>query len=318
MTAPAQDAPHRASLIFPLVLLVGGASIYGSIFAANKIVAEAGVPPMAYVFWQSVGGGLILFVLSALTRQLPPVSYRHLRQYAVTSTLGVVIPVIVLAIVAAKLQAGVVTLLITLTPAITYLYAMLFRVERFRWLGIGGVVFGLGGVALIVLPEGSLTAAGDAGWVLLLLIVPFCFATNNIFVALVSPPRTSSLMLACGLVLAAALISLVVMLIGEGFYGFWEAPASGSWGILWASGVNAVTFFCMFEIIRRTGPVFFAQYNYVIVIAGLIWSLVLFDENLSAWIWIAFAVMLVGLGLANEAARRGVREREALADTPAG
>lgn len=138
--------------------------------------------------------------------------------------------------------------------------------------------------------------------------MPFCFASNNIYVAIVKPPQTTTIMLATGLVIGAATISFLVMMIGEGFYPAWNAPMQGILGILWAGFVGAIGFYCMFEIIRRTGPVFFAQYNYVIVITGILWSLVLLDEALSNWIWIAFAVMLGGLLLANEAARRGLRE----------
>ena len=301
---------RRASLVVPWLLLVGGASIYGGIFTANKLVAEAGVPFIAYTFWQTLIAGAVLFTLSLLTGNLPPRSFRHLRHYTITSTLGVVLPVLVLTFVAAKLPAGVVTLLITLTPAMTYVYALAFRLERFRWISIGGVGVGLTGVLLIVLPDGSLPSPEDAVWVLLLMVVPLMFATNNIVVAMMHPPQTTSLMLAAGLVIAAAAISLPIMLISDGFYGFWEATSTGTWAVLWAAGINVVTFLCFFEIIRRTSPVFFAQYNYVIVIAGVLWSVALFDENLSAWIWVALAVMIASMLLSNEGARRSLRQAE--------
>lgn len=302
---------RRVSLVVPWLLLVGGASIYGGIFTANKLVAEAGIPFIAYTFWQTLIAGVILFALSLITRNVPPTSFRHLRHYAIISTLGVVLPVLVLTFVAAKLPAGVVTLLITLTPAMTYVYALLFRLERFRWISMGGVGIGLAGVLLIVLPDGSLPQPEDVVWVLLLLVVPFMFATNNIIVTMMHPPQTTSIMLAAGLVITAAVISLPIMLISDGFYGFWEATRGGTWAVLWASGINVITFLCFFEIIRRTSPVFFAQYNYVIVVSGVLWSVALFDENLSGWIWAALAVMIAGMLLANSGTRRSLREAAA-------
>ncbi|MCH8111749.1 MAG: DMT family transporter [Proteobacteria bacterium] len=304
---PTGSAP-RVSLLVPWLLLVGGASIYGGIFAANKLVAEAGVPFIAYTFWQTLIAGVVLFTLSLITRNVPPTSFRHLRHYTIISALGVVLPVLVLTFVASKLPAGVVTLLITLTPAMTYVFALMFRLERFHWISMGGVGVGLAGVLLIALPDGSLPQPEDVVWVLLLLVVPFMFATNNIIVTIMHPPRTTSLMLATGLVLTAAAITFPIMLISEGFYGFWQATRSGTWAVLWASSINVVTFLCFFEIIRRTSPVFFAQYNYVIVISGVLWSIALFDENLSAWIWAALAVMIAGMLLANEGARRSLRK----------
>ena len=300
----------RTSLAIPWLLLVGGASIFGSVFAANKVVADAGVPFIAYTFWQTLIAGAILFSLALATGNVPRTTRAHLRHYSITSTLGVVVPVIVLTFVAAKLPAGVVILIITLTPAMTYIYALIFRLEKFRWLSIGGVIVGLAGILLIVIPEGSLPNPEDAVWVLLLLVVPLMYATNNIVVAVVKPPQTTSLMLAAGLVMTAAVITFPIMLASHGFYRIWDATSAGVGGVFWAGGVSVVSFFCFFEIIRRTGPVFFAQYNYVAVIAGVLWSLALFDENLSAWIWAALAVMVVGLLLANEGARRSHRETE--------
>jgi len=296
------------SLLVPWLLLIGGASIYGSFFSASKFVAEAGVPFIAFTFWQSAIGGAILLAAAAATGNLPKLRRDHLMSYAVTSLLGVVLSVIVLAFVASKLQAGVITLAITLTPGMTYLFAVLARIDRWRGLSLLGLSLGLAGVAILIVPEGSLPAPEDAWWVLLLLVVPVCFAANNVFVAVVQPPEATSLMRATGLVAGAAIISFAVMMATEGFYGFWEAPGMGFWGILWAGGINSITFLCMFEIIRRAGPVFFGQYNYVIVIAGLLWSQAIFSEALGTWFWLALAVMLAGLFFANAGAKRGLQE----------
>jgi drug/metabolite transporter (DMT)-like permease len=73
----------------------------------------------------------------------------------------------------------------------------------------------------------------------------------------------------------------------------------GQWSAVWAGGAQAVTYLCFFEIIRRAGPVFFAQLNYVVVAAGLIWARLLFHEVLSLWVWGALALMVGGLLLAN-------------------
>ncbi len=301
-------AARAPSLLVPWVLLIGGASIYGGFFSASKFAADAGVPFIAFTFWQSAIGGTILLIVAAATGNLPKLRRDHVTSYAVTSLLGVVLSVIVLAFVASKLQAGVITLAITLTPGMTYFFAVLARIDRWRRLSLLGLSLGLAGVAILTVPEGSLPTPEDAWWVLLLLVVPVCFAANNVFVAVVQPPEATSIMRATGLVVGAAIISFVIMLATEGFYGFWEAPGMGFWGVLWAGGINSITFLCMFEIIRRAGPVFFGQYNYVIVIAGLIWSQAIFSEALGAWFWLALAVMLAGLYFANAGAKQGLRE----------
>ena len=72
MTAPATPPGAAApKLLIPWLLLLGGASIYGSIFAANKFVVEAGVPFIAYTFWQSAIAAVLLLALSAATGSRP-------------------------------------------------------------------------------------------------------------------------------------------------------------------------------------------------------------------------------------------------------
>ncbi len=120
------------SLVIPATLVILGGVIYGSLFAANKIAIEAGFPFIAYTFWQSLFAGLTLLVVALARADAPKLSYRHLRHYVLMSTLGVVVPVLVLTFIADKLPAGVVTLIIGLTPPLTYLFAFVLRREGFR------------------------------------------------------------------------------------------------------------------------------------------------------------------------------------------
>ena len=72
----------------------------------------------------------------------------------------------------------------------------------------------------------------------------------------------------------------------------------------WAAAIHCVTFYCFQEVTRRAGAVFFAQFNYLVVAAGIFWALIIFDEMLSLWVWGALACMVVGVWLVNTGARR--------------
>lgn len=296
------------SLALPTLLLLLGGVAYGSVFAANKIVIEAGFPFIAYTFWQASLAALFYLILTALLKAPPKLNPVYLRQYTVTSFLGIVVPVLTLTFAAGKLPAGVLALVIALTPALTYIFAFLLRIERFRWFSIGGVILGFAGVVLIVLPEESLPHPEMAGWLLAALVVPLAFATNNVFIASTRPVEAASPTLACGMLLAAAIITFPIMLIADGFYAFWQAPAAAQWGVVWAAAVQALVLYCLFEIIHRAGPVFFAQFNYVIVIAGFLWALAIFNENLSLWVWAALGVMIAGLVLAHAGTAQAMRK----------
>ena len=57
-------------------------------------------------------------------------------------------------------------------------------------------------------------------------------------------------------------------------------------------------------IVKAAGPVFFSQFNYVIVVAGLIWGILLKGESYSLNVWLSAALMLCGVAFLTWSARR--------------
>jgi len=294
-------------LIVPAALVVCGGVAYGSLFAANKIAIESGFPFVAYTFWQAMIAGLVLLAFAVARGDVPKVSIIHLRQYGLMSLLGVVVPVLVLTFIADKLPAGVVTLIIGLTPSLTYLFAFILGRERFRWLAVGGVLFGFASILLIVLPEQSLAVSGSAVWLVVALLVPLSVAINLLVISYLRPPETTTVSLVCGLLLSAALITFVCMLVSGEAYVFWNASGPGIWAMVWASAGQLVAFIAGLEVARMAGPVYVSQMNYVIVGSGFVWALVLFDESLSIWVWTAFVLIFLGLTLTNLSALRAAK-----------
>jgi len=306
-----EGSTPTSSRSWPLIMLLIGGAAYGTIFSANKIAIEGGFPFVAFTFYQAFIAGAVLLVVGLVQGERPGTSGAHLRQYAVTALFGFIVPFIVFSFVADKLPALVVTLLLALTPALTYLFAFLLRLERLRWISIAGVLLGFLGILLIVLPKGGLPSPDMAGWLLLALLGPLGFAMNNVSVALLRPAASTSATLSAGVLIVSAAVLFVIMLAVEGFVWVGDLGSDAVLGMLWAAAVNGLTFLVLFEIIRLAGPVFFAQFNYVSVGAGFLWALVMFNDVPSLWVWIALAVLVVGLFLANAGATQSVREREA-------
>jgi len=296
------------SLFIPLILLIGGGIAFGSIFSANRIAFEAGFPFISYSFWQSLFAGLGLLILSVPMRALPPVTSAHLRVYGLTAAIGFSVPLLALTFVAGKLPPGVISLTLTLTPSFTYLFALALRSDRWRLMSVGGIVFGLAGVLLIILPRESLGTGITAGWLLLAMAAPLGYALNNVMIPFIRPPATTSMQLSTGVLLAAALIFLPVMLIVDGPVMVTEYSGAAIWATIWAAAADVGIFLCLFEIIRRAGPVFFSQLNYVTVAASVIWAFLIFGDTFTIWVWGAIALMAVGLVCANRGANQSMRE----------
>jgi drug/metabolite transporter (DMT)-like permease len=173
---------------------------------------------------------------------------------------------------------------------------VLARVERFRWLGLIGLLFGFAGVVLIVAPGASAAEPIAWQWFLLALLAPVMFAAANVSAALLRPPASSSVATAAGVLFGSALVILPVMLIA----GQAWVPTrldDAAIGTLLAIAINAVFLVLFLEIIRRAGPVFFAQFNYLAVLAGVAWGAVVFGERLSIYVIAAMALMFVGVFL---------------------
>ncbi len=310
MPFPPFEAPARLrgrALLLPTLLLLLGGIAYGGIFSANKLAASVSFPVFAYTFWVALFAGLALLIVGALTGNLPQVSRAHLAQYARLAVLAVMLPVLATAFAARELPAGVITLVLTLVPGLTYSISFAARLERFEALSLAGLALGAAGVLLIVLPEQSLPEAGAWIWMLVALVAAVAAAGSNVVAAAFRPPQSSSLALACGILLAAAVGMLPVMLATDGPYLFTEAGWIGIGGMAWTAAIHCITFYCFQEVTRRAGAVFFAQFNYLVVAAGLFWALLLFDEQLGVWVWGALACMVAGLWLVNTGQRRRAR-----------
>ncbi len=277
-------------------MLLSAAAIYGAVFTVNKLAAKAGVPALAYSFWQSFGAGLVLWIALTLSGERLGVSRRDIISYIVIGALVIGLPISLLTYIAPKLPAGVMTLVLALSPPITFVISVLARVEGFRWLGLVGLLFGFAGVVLIVAPGATLGGTEAWKWFLLALLAPVMFAGSNVAAAVLPPPASSSVTTATGVLFGSALVLLPMMLV-SGQTWFPQQIDSGAIATLLAIAINAVFLMLFLEIIRRAGPVFFAQFNYLAVLAGVAWGAHIFGERLSIYIFSAMALMFVGMFL---------------------
>ncbi len=298
---------HDLKRFVPLTMLIATAVIFGAIFSVNRFAISGGVPPIAYAFWQSLGAGVVLLPVALVRGSLPRLSPLFLRTYFVSGALGIAIPIYLLCLVAAELPASAVTLVLALSPPLTYLFALILGMEKFRIVCIVGILVGLSGVVLLVVPEASLPGTEAAGWLLLAFLAPVSFAMVNVFAGRFRPPEAPSVMLACGLLLASALFLLPIMFATGQAYLPVGANGIGDWAILMATVINALFWLLFFEIVRRAGSVFFSQFNYLAVLAGIAWAMLIFGERPNVYIWGALALLFIGLALVN----RGIRKRAA-------
>jgi len=289
---------QRSDLILHAALLLLAAVVYGAIFAVNRFAAEAGWQPLSFAFQQALFAGLVLAIAGALGGIRPALSGKHLGAYVAIGGLVVGLPMGLLVAAANHLDASVVTLVLCLSPILTLFIGAMLGIETVSRNMLIGMLLGIIGIAVIVIPQSAVLRQGTWGWFLLSLGAPVMFATANNLAKYLRPPATHSLAMASGTLFGAALVSLIVLLLfGERMI----LPPSNSaqlWPLAAAVTINAAFYVLFFETIRIMGPARFSFFNYLAVAAGVLWSMAVFREQPANLYWLAILMMFGGMYLA--------------------
>ncbi len=285
------------------MLFVLGVS-FALAISLNRFAADGDVPFLPYVFWQSFGGGAALMLVAAALRRLPPIDVPHVRIFLSTGALNLAFPYMLLAYLAHKVPASLLTLGLSLVPVMIYALALTLRQERFHTLRFGGILLGLAGILLVLVPQASLPAPGMAGWVALGLVPSLSYAVNAVLIARWRPQQTTSLALGAGLMLASAGYVFIVMAATGEWWAFGGSFGIGHWATIAAMANNSVSFYLVFEVIRRAGPVIFSTVNYVATLSGMGFGMWFFGDAPSAYIWGAIVLMFAGLFFVTTTGRR--------------
>jgi drug/metabolite transporter (DMT)-like permease len=192
----------------------------------------------------------------------------------------------------------VVTLVLCLSPIFTLFIGALLGIERLSRNMLIGMLLGIMGIAVIVIPQSAVLREGTWGWFLLSLGAPVMFATANNLAKYLRPPATHSLSMAAGTLLGAAAVALLVLLVFGERMVLPPSDAARLWPLACAVAINAAFYVLFFETIRIMGPARFSFFNYLAVAAGVIWSMIVFREEPSGFYWIAIVIMFGGMYLA--------------------
>ncbi len=288
-----------------LALMMAGGIIGPLRFVLNKIAVEGGVPPFAFAFWPMLFAGILLLLVALLRGETPSLKITYLRAYLSVGIFALGAPMAVLTFLADKLPQGLISMVVILAPTMTYLFAILLRVDRLRALSSAGMAVGIGGILVIVLPDVSLPERAMVWWLLLALLAPVLLGLGNVLTALVRPPMMPPTVLAAGMLLTAAALLVPIMALSGQFYLFDGAAPGVNWNFLYATLLNAVFYVSFLEVIRLAGPVFFSQINYLAVAAGFGWGMILFGERYSLYVWCGTALMAASVLLLTLSATAG-------------
>ncbi len=288
-----------APLWWRLVLLVVLGVLASVYICLLRVVTEAGVPYLGFLFWQTLVSAAILLVVLAVRRTRFPMSRRHLQFYVASGLLGSIIPLAGMTFASSKIPVGVLSMTIAFEPALTYLLALVLLLERYHTLRFAGLLIGIAGLLLIFLPQTSLPSPDMIVWVAVALAIPVSWAVWSNWMAFARPPDVDSAVAACGLLVFAAVMLLPpVAALGE-LWWFVGSPGYPWWYIPVFAALNVILWLAGLECIRVAGPVFYSVWAFLATPLTIGGGMIFFGERHSVWIWSALALLLASLYLVN-------------------
>lgn len=266
----------NSNSIYSLAILILLGFIWGSGYTLAKYAMTNEVPPLGYAFWQSLGPAFLLTIACALTSTFPLFRARFWPYFLVCGLIGIAIPNTNMYLIAKHIPAGLLAVIVNTVPLIVYPLALLTRQERFDSWRILALLLGLIGIFLILAPTGQNLISA---WNLLAMVSPLAFALCSIYIAQKQPVELGALQAASGMLLAASLLLLPLVLANHAFYPLTPPFTVAKQVVLLEIVLSSIGYLLFFQLIRLAGPVFYSLVGCIVALTGLFWGFVVFHEQ---------------------------------------
>lgn len=304
----------NSRLSLTLILIVLGAG-WGMTIPLTKITVTGGYDPLGMIVWQFAIGIVVLGV--PMWRRLfrLRITMPMLVVWLFIATIGTLIPNAASYRATFHLPAGVMAIVIASVSMFAFPLALLLGTDRFSARRLCGLALGLGGVALIALPEASLPERAMIAFLPLALLAPFCYAVEGNVVAKWGTAGLDPIQVMFGAMVLGLLIALPLALATDQMR-IPRAPFSLADATLITAAIVHVGVYTSYVwLIGKAGAVFAGQVSYLVTGFGVMWSILMLGEVYSLWVWAALVLMALGLTLV--APRMGLAEPDAAGDTGA-
>lgn len=286
----------RATVFYLGVLVLMGAG-WGATQPLTKIAVSTGYGHYGLMFWQLVIGAALMVAVCLARQTRIPVTGPALRVYVVIALLGTVFPNTLSYQAAVHLPAGVMSLLLSIIPMFAFAIALALGNDTFAVRRLIGLIFGLIGVLMIILPSVDLGQPIPVVWALIYLLTALFYAFEGNYVAKWGTAGLDAFQVMLGSSLAG-LVIITPLIIGTGQYiaPLWPLPEAQA-ALIGSSVVHVLVYAAYVWLVGQAGAVFTAQVSYLVTGFGLLWAWVILSEAYAASLWLALAAMFVGMYL---------------------
>lgn len=261
-----------------------------------KLGIAAGWPPLAFLFWGVLGGGVLLLGTSIAMGERPGVRPQDFVYYLIAALISMALPNALAYSAVPHVGAGFVSLCMAFPPLFTYVFALGLRMETLRIVRGVGIVLGLVGALLLTLGK---TGQGsvEPWWMAAAMIGPIFLAMGNIYRTRWWPKGASPMSLAPGMLLGGALLVLpCAILTGTPVFDLpWQGP--GTWIVIIQMVTFATTYALYFVLQKIAGPVYMSQIGSIGAVSGAAIAVFFLGEQANLLLVLAAVVVLAGVVL---------------------
>jgi drug/metabolite transporter (DMT)-like permease len=289
---------RSATRLRPIIYLVFLGSSWGLYFSLLKVAVLSGISYVGIITLTTVGVGVGMITIALLRGRKPEFSYQHNVFYLVCALSGYLVPMITELLVIAHMPVGVLTLIVSMSPLATLLFAWAMKTDTINLPRVAGIVLGAFAIFAILLPDVHIGEAVAWHWLLMAIIVPVSYAVHHNFTARYWPPGSDSYQVACGEAIYASLLLIVF----SSFHWQWQWQDVQTWNqghaaIVFMAMIALIDIYIYFELIRLKGPIYTSHANYFMVISGVLWGMVIFAERPSSLMWVSTVLLIASLYL---------------------
>ena len=281
--------------LYGMLFLMGAG--WGLSVPLSKIAVSTGHQPFGLIFWQLFIVVAVLGAICAVRGRRLEMGRRYWRLLITVALTGAVLPDVFFYLAARELPGGVMSIIISSVPMFSLPIALALGIEKPALWRLVGLLIGMAGIVLLVAPQSSLPDRAMAAFIPVALLAPLLYATEGNLVAKWGTQGLDSVQVLLGASILGLVMTLPLALIS----GHWISPLA-TFGrpeaaLVAAAVIHALVYAAYVWLVGRAGSVFAAQTSYLVTGCGVLWSMLLLNENYSGYVWAALALMLVGMFL---------------------
>ena len=238
----------------------------------------------------------LFFILLLFQNKLFKFTLKKSLFFSVAGMFAYIIPLSVEFIVAPKIEAGILTLIVSAVPVFTLIVIWIFRLLNVTIKLVIGTLSGLAG--LLILFYGNNDNTSISIWAVYALIIPLSYAIDAIFMEKFWPRNLDSTQVAFG-ESTASLIFVILLSIfyGNKYYDHFQWFTIPSFWIL--AFVTFIEVWLFFYILNKVGAVFVNLSSYLVMPAGFLWGFLIFGETftfikLISTLLICISIFMIG------------------------